>query len=414
MSGAVGVPESSKPAVSSAFPPFLAKLTLSAFFCYLTVGIPLPVLSLYVHDTLGFGDFAVGTVVGIQFAATVMTRRYAGMRSDVHGAREAVLQGLSISALAGVFYLLSVIVPGGPWVKLAVLNAGRLFLGAGESLLVTGTLTWGIALAGQSRAGRVMSWTGMAVYGALALGSPLGLWLHSRYGFGVVGAVVTVLPLLAMAAVWTVQPAPRRDVRKAAPFREVVRLVLRPGSVLALQGVGFGSIGAFISLYFLSRQWWGAGLALSAFGGAFVLVRLLGGHLPDRVGGYRVAWVSLVVEMVGQLLLWKAGSPTAALAGAAVTGLGCSLMFPSLGTEVVKIAKEENRGSALGAFAAFQDVSYAVTGPIMGIVATRAGYAAIFLGGALMAVAGVGLAYPRRRAVGVEEAAGCGLVVETE
>ncbi|WP_321472577.1 arabinose transporter [uncultured Paludibaculum sp.] len=411
MVGAEEASERPKSNASSVLPPFLAKLALSAFFCYLTVGIPLPVLSLYVHDTLGFGDFAVGTVVGIQFAATVLTRRYAGKRSDVHGARGAVLRGLSISSLAGVCYLASVLVPAGPWVKLLVLIAGRLILGAGESLLVTGTLTWGIALAGQSRAGRVMSWTGMAVYGALALGSPLGLYLHSHFGFGAVACVVTLLPMLAIAAVRNVEPAPTKAVREAVPFRQVVVSVLRPGGVLALQGVGFGSIGAFISLYFLSHQWWGAGLALSAFGGAFVLVRMLGGHLPDRVGGYRVAWVSLTVETLGQLLLWKAQGPLWALAGAAVTGLGCSLMFPALGTEVVRIAKAENRGSALGAFAAFQDVSYAITGPIMGIVATHAGYAAIFLGGALMSAAGVLLAYPRETAAtaplsAVEEVSG--------
>ncbi|MGC4051796.1 MAG: arabinose transporter [Paludibaculum sp.] len=384
-----------KSSTSGILPPFLARLALSAFLCYLTVGIPLPVLSLYVHDTLGFGDFAVGTVVGIQFAATVLTRKYAGTRSDVHGARGAVLRGLTISSLAGVCYLAAVLVPGSNWMKLMVLIAGRLILGAGESLLITGTLTWGIGLAGQHRAGRVMSFTGMAVYGALALGSPIGLAVHSRYGFGAVACTVTLLPLLAMAVIRNVERAPTRAVRRPVPFRQVVVSVLRPGGVLALQGAGFGSIGAFISLYFLSRNWWGAGLALSAFGGAFVLVRLLFGHLPDKLGGYRVAWVSLLVETLGQLLLWKAQSPVMALAGAAITGLGCSLMFPALGTEVVRMAREESRGAALGAFAAFQDISYAITGPIMGIVATRAGYAAIFLGGAALAVAGAVVAYPR-------------------
>ncbi|MBN9663190.1 MAG: arabinose transporter [Acidobacteria bacterium] len=386
---------SAKSNTSSALPPFLARLALSAFLCYLTVGIPLPVLSLYVHDTLAFGDFAVGTVVGIQFAATVLTRKYAGTRSDQHGARGAVMRGLTLSSLAGLCYLAAVLVPGSNWTRLLVLVAGRLILGAGESLLITGTLTWGIGLAGQHRAGRVMSFTGMAVYGALAVGSPLGLAIHSRYGFGAVACTVTLLPLLAMAVIRNVERAPTRAVRQPVPFRQVVVSVLRPGGVLALQGAGFGSIGAFISLYFLSRNWWGAGLALSAFGGAFVLVRLLFGHLPDRVGGYRVAWVSLTVETLGQLLLWKAQGPLMALAGAAITGLGCSLMFPALGTEVVRIAREESRGAALGAFAAFQDISYAITGPIMGIVATRAGYAAIFLGGAMLAVGGAILAYPR-------------------
>jgi MFS family permease len=61
-----------------------------------------------------------------------------------------------------------------PVPSLLVLLAGRLVLGAGESLLITGVLSWAIMRAGASRAGRAMAWNGMAQYGALALGAPAG------------------------------------------------------------------------------------------------------------------------------------------------------------------------------------------------------------------------------------------------
>jgi MFS family permease len=377
--------------------------TLVVFFAYLSIGMPLSVVPPYVHDTLGLGTIAVGAVIGLQPLASVLTRPWSGVLCDTRGAKTAINVGLATCGLSGVFYLASSAPMLPPLAGMATLVIGRLALGFGESLVMTGSLVAAIGLAGHKHSGKVMVWIGVALYGAIAAGAPLGAALNHAFGFRGFALACAVVPWLGLVIGLSMPSAPLVAGPRLAFFK-VVGLIWSLGLGLALAVIGFGAIGSFIALDYAARGWSGASLALSGFGAGYIVARLLFGHLPDRLGGLPVALVSLVVEMAGQAMIWLAPSPLIALAGCALTGLGFSLVFPSLGIEVVKRAPASSRGAVMGAYVAFFDIGLAIAGPGTGAVVAMLGYPSAYLVGAitaalaLMLVAAVTMGAVGRRA----------------
>lgn len=365
------------------------------FFGYLAVGLPLPVIPLFIHGHLGFSNLVVGLVVGIQFLATVLTRGYAGRVTDQQGGKRSALQGAILSAIAGALYLVASVTDLSPAATLCIVIAGRLMAGFGESQFVTGCVSWAIASVGPQRAGMSMSWTGIAMFAALSIGAPVGMAMYQDHGLAAAMAACIAAPLLA-AVIALGAVAYRSPGGERLPFHRVVGRIWREGLGLMLQGVGLSGLTAFASLYFAARHWNSAGWVMTAFGAGFIAVRMLLGHLPDRLGGYRVAAWSLAVVAIGQALLWLAPGVGVALAGALVTGLGCALVFPALGVEALKRVPPANRGSAMGAFVAFLDIAYGLAGPAAGVIAGRFGYAAVYLFGAACALLGAALALASR------------------
>lgn len=361
----------------------LAPITLAVFVAFLTIGLQLPVLPLHLKDALGMNATVVGVVVGAQFAAALLSRAWAGNYADLRGAKRAVMAGFITAALSGLVYLVSLAVLGRPDWSVAVLLLGRVVLALGESLMVTGAMSWGIGLVGPQHGGKVMAWLGIALYAAFGAGAPLGVAISQAYGFAGISLASVGLPLAALLLI-----APLRAIAPSAhrrtPFYQVLGAVWRPGLGLAFSSVGFGVITAFIALLFAARAWGNAALAFSAFGAAFILARLLFAHLPDKLGGARVALVCVLIEAAGQLLIWQAGAAHWAYLGAALTGFGYSLAFPGFGVEAMRRAPPQTRGLAMGAYVAFLDLSLGITSPLAGALAQAWGVEVVYLLGAVM------------------------------
>ena len=355
------------------------------FASYLTIGLPLAVLPGFVHDVMGYSAFWAGLVISLQYFATLLSRPHAGRYADLLGPKKVVIFGLCGAFLSGLCYLLAGMQSG--VMSLVLLCLGRVILGIGQSFAGTGATLWGVGVVGNVHIGRVISWNGIATYGAMALGAPLGVLCY-HYG-GLHGLALTIMAVALLAVVLALpRAAVKASKGKPLPFRAVLGRVWLYGMALALGSAGFGVIATFITLYYDARGWDGAAFALTLFSVAFVGARLLFPNGINRFGGLNVALICFAVETCGLLLVGLAVDPWMVKLGVFLTGAGFSLVFPALGVVAVKAVPQHNQGSALATYTVFMDLSLGVTGPLAGLLMAWAGVSSIYLAAAgLVAVA---------------------------
>jgi MFS family permease len=352
------------------------------FVAFLVIGVAMPVLPLHVHNGLGFGTIVVGLVAGSQFAASLISRPWAGHYSDSRGAKRAVVVGLMAASASGFLYLFSLLFSGAPLTSIAMLLLGRGLLGGAESFIITAAVSWGLALVDPRSTGKVIAWVGSAMFAAFAIGAPAGSALYAGYGFAAIAFATVVAPLgtlLLVASLPRVAPVPHTRFS----FAKVVGAVWVPGFGSALGSVGFGAVTTFAALLFASRGWANGWLAYTAYATAFILARVFFSHVADTIGGAKVALIFALIEAVGQALIWLASRPEMAFAGAALTGFGFSLVYPGFGVEAVRRVPAHSRGLAMGAYTAFLDLAQGLASPALGVIASGTRLNVVFLASAI-------------------------------
>jgi MFS family permease len=370
--------------ISEERPRLAASIAISAatFVGFVGVGCVLPVLPRYVKGPVGAGDVAVGVVMGI-FALTAFFGRPIGGRiADRTGRRIVVVGGLLMCGAAGLMYLIPLGVPG--------LLAARLVLGLGDAWVYVAGVAWIIDLAPEERRGQAIALFGTAVWGGTAIGPLVGQLVLDHGSYDAVFLVAGALPLIGAVIARRVPDSRPAVVPGRRPKQRLVpRPVLAPGLVLGMSNIGYGITISFIVLLLVDRGIGHGALVFACFAGAVVTSRLLAGSVPDRLGAHRAAVGAAAFEAAGLAVLAFAQTLPVAIVGAALTGMGFSLLFPALALIVIDKTPSDQRGAALGSFTAFVDIGVGVGAPLGGLVAALGGYEATFLFAAGAATLGV-------------------------
>ncbi len=356
----------------------------------LSIGATLPVLPRYVTGPLGGGEVEVGIVTGAFAITGLACRPLAGHLADRRGRRRVVVWGTLATAVSGLLLFVPAGVPG--------LIVSRLFLGAGEGAVYTAGSAWIVDLAPPDRRGRVIGLYGLAIWGGLALGPPLGELILQASSYEMVWAFATAAPLLgALVAIRIPERfAPRDDLEFER--RLLAHEALRPGLGLSLAIVGYAAMAAFVVLHLDQRDVGHGAAVFAAFAATVVGARIFLGWLPDRFGPVRCAAGAGAIEAAGLVVIAGAQTIEAAVLGAVAMGAGFSLLFPSFALLVVNRVPVERRGVAMGTYTAFFDLGMGLGGPLTGAAAALGGYSAAFALAAVCALSTIFVALSLRSA----------------
>jgi MFS family permease len=362
------------------------------FIAYVSIGLSLAVLPVYIHQQLGFSTIIAGVVISLQYVTTFLCRMMAGNIVDKQGPKPAVTLGMASFAISGVLFFIACMLQHTPLLSLGILVITRFVTGIGEGFVGSSPINWAVFATDDKYTGKAISFNGIASYGGIAVGAPLGVIITNGYNISAIGILVAVLAFggFIYARQKNAYKGSSKDPRQG--FLQVLKKVSPYGICMGLGGLGFGTISTFITLYYIYLHWQGAVLCLSTYSIMFIMGRVLFSKAIENYGGMKTTIACLTVETIGLLVLWLAAVPYVAVIGAGIAGLGFSLVFPALGVEAVKLVPASNKGTALSGYSLFIDISMGVTGPLIGGVASQFGLNYIFPFALVMVLVALGMA----------------------
>lgn len=364
-------------------------LMLMSFFMNLIMNMQMPVIPMYTIN-IGGSNSTIGTITGIFTLSSVLFRPWFGNLLDTRGRRIILLAGIIILTLASLTY--------GFTQAIIVLFIIRFLHGIGFSAQTTaaGTITSDIVPA--SRLGEGISYSGIVMTAAGAVGPIFGLYIAQNYSYNVFFIICFALGIAAFISSLPISYESQDKSSLAALFRRskiekcnekdllkggfIEKTALKPSIVLFIMMLAGSSIFTFIPTYALSKDIKDIGIFFTVNSIAYLVVRPVTGRISDKYGASKVIIPGMLLMIIGLIILAFADSLTIFLVVGIIYGFGFSAAQPTLNVVMLRMCPEERRGAANATFFSAMDIGIGIGAVIWGIVSQKLGFSYVFLGSA--------------------------------
>ncbi|MGC1308648.1 MAG: MFS transporter [Phormidesmis sp.] len=338
--------------------------------------------------------------------------------TDRAGRKPALLVGIMVIAIAPLLYLsvqaipsITFTLPGTPWsIKSAVLLLAmvRAFHGISIAAFATAYSAAVADMAPPQHRGELIGYMSLSNPLGMAFGPAMGGYLQGNFtlafltmtALGTIGTICVLAtrepsrsPVDEPLARAVNAPAPKRAKRSeyGAFWRLLFAPHIRvPALILAMVGIAFGSMVAFVPLYASQMDVAvNIGLIYTVSAIASFSIRALSGKASDQLGRGRFISLGLACYTVSMLILATADSAQMFLLAGAFQGAGSGTLIPIIAALMADRSRPNERGLTFGLCLTGFDLGIALAGPVMGTIADIGGYSVVFALSGLMTFLGL-------------------------
>lgn len=395
--------------------PFLL-VTLSSAAYYMSVGVFIPTLPVFIENGLGYGEAMIGAAAVAFSGAAVLVRPGLTWVGNTWGLRVLMAAGGFLGAVAA----LGLVVVTSPWQVLPL----RALTGIGEAALFVGAATLIVEFSPDNRKAEGASYLSVAVFGGLSFGPIIGEWVMGSVDEGsrgldigrfdavfVVAAVGCLvagsIPLLSPSLSGAPVPrAPLSQARRSLWSRWFHAKAVVPGALMALGIAAWTSFNAFVPTYAKELGLGGSAGFFTFYSIVCLIIRLFGARLPETIGLHRSVGAALTSIMIAVITVATFASGLGIWIGTFFFAIGASFLYPSLLAMAVRDTSDDERVEVVASFTMFFEVGGVVGGLGLGAVGEIWGKRSIFMVAAVFAVAGLVLLSSRARVARLSEPSG--------
>lgn len=338
-------------------------------------------------DFLGGDVNQVGWIMGAGSIMGLVMRPWMGQWIDRIGARNMWLLGYALFAIGSLLNL--VLTDLGPMIYVC-----RSFLVLGPAIVFSASLAFITHHAPPERRTEAIGSLGVAGFTGMILGPFLGDVIlageRSHASFVLLFTTAAGSLLLPAILLLFIQPLPTEARGASVDIREFVRTLRRywPGTIFTIQVV-FG-LCMTVPFIFLTKYIDETGIRIPGvsevglfflcYAGWGLTVRIISRRIPERLGRRKMLLVGTLIMGMGMLLFLvvDAAHPWRLALPALVCGTGHAMVFHTSTSLFIEPFPNESRGAGSALSLMALDVGMIGGAPLMGMIAQRFGYNAMF------------------------------------